>query len=56
MLELCVGGIDDVLLAQQAAVPRIELNSAIALGGLTPSLQLMQHARKAYDEIGRAHV
>jgi copper homeostasis protein len=49
MLELCVGGIDDVLLAQQAAVPRIELNSAIALGGLTPSLPLLQHARTAYD-------
>jgi len=49
MLELCVGGIDDVLLAQKNNVPRIELNSAIALGGLTPSLALLLQARKAYS-------
>lgn len=49
MLELCVGGIDDVLLAQKNNVPRIELNSAIALGGLTPSLALLIHARQNYS-------
>lgn len=49
MLELCVGGIDDVLLAASAGVARIELNSAIALGGLTPSQSLMLQARSAYS-------
>ncbi|MFN9236703.1 MAG: copper homeostasis protein CutC, partial [Planctomyces sp.] len=48
MLELCVGGIDDVLLAAEAGVARIELNSAIALGGLTPSQSLMLQARTAF--------
>jgi copper homeostasis protein len=49
MLELCVGGIDDVLLAAAAGVARIELNSAIALGGLTPSQSLMLEARSAFS-------
>ena len=49
MLELCVGGIDDVLLAAEAGVARIELNSAIALGGLTPSQALMLQARTAFS-------
>ena len=41
LLELCSGGIDDVDLAAQNAVDRIELNSAMPLGGLTPTPGLL---------------
>lgn len=36
-LEVCVDRIDSALLAAQAGATRIEFNSALALGGLTPS-------------------
>ncbi len=45
LLELCVGGIDDVVLAAEFDLDRIELNCGMALGGLTPSSGLLQEAR-----------
>lgn len=48
LVELCAGGIDDVLVGAAAAVDRIELNSGMALGGLTPSMGLVRNARTAY--------
>lgn len=48
LLELCCGGIDDVLLASRHGVERIELNSGLALGGLTPSAALLDAARREY--------
>jgi copper homeostasis protein len=44
LVELCVGGIDDVELAAEQGVARIELNSGMALGGLTPSAGLVREA------------
>lgn len=41
LLELCAGGIDDVRLAADLDVDRIELNSGMPLGGLTPSAGLV---------------
>ncbi len=47
--EVCCGNIDDVLLCQKHKVKRIELNLALYIGGLTPSLGLAKLAREAYD-------
>lgn len=44
VLEICAASLDDVLVAQQAGATRIELNSAITLGGLTPSMGLLELA------------
>ena len=49
LIELCAGGIDDVLLAHAAGIKRIELNSGMSCGGLTPSAGLMQQARRCYS-------
>ncbi|MGB7328437.1 MAG: copper homeostasis protein CutC [Rubripirellula sp.] len=48
VIELCAGGIDDVVLAAELQVDRIELNSGMALGGLTPSAGLVAAARQAF--------
>jgi copper homeostasis protein len=44
LVELCAGGIEDVELAVSLGVDRIELNSGMALGGLTPSAGLLREA------------
>ena len=38
IVEVCAGSIEDCLIAQKEGAHRIELNSALFLGGLTPSL------------------
>lgn len=38
MIEICCGSYSDALAAWKGGAQRIELNSALALGGLTPSL------------------
>ena len=37
-VEVCCGSVDDCLLAEKLGADRIELNHALELGGLTPSL------------------
>ncbi|GHU42847.1 copper homeostasis protein CutC [Clostridia bacterium] len=41
-LETCCGSFEDARLAYEAGVDRIELNSGLELGGLTPSLGAVQ--------------
>ena len=41
-IEICVGNIDDALTACRYPVDRIELNSALELGGLTPSIESLR--------------
>ena len=38
LIELCAGSVRDCLIAQEAGLDRIELNSGLALGGLTPTV------------------
>lgn len=45
-IEICCGSALDCLAAQAGGADRIELNSALALGGLTPSLANLIEARK----------
>lgn len=47
-VEICAGSLNDVLTADKfSETDRIELNSAIELGGLTPSLHTFKKARAA---------
>ena len=38
LLEVCVASAEDAAAASDAGADRLELNAALALGGLTPSL------------------
>lgn len=46
LLEICCGSIDDAIQAEKGGAERIELCSALFLGGLTPSLGTIQEARQ----------
>lgn len=47
LLEVCVGSLEDALVAQQGGADRLELNSALSLGGLTPSFGTVKLVRRA---------
>ncbi|MBQ7487030.1 MAG: copper homeostasis protein CutC [Clostridia bacterium] len=42
LIEACCGSVDDCVLAAGAGADRLELNSALFLGGLTPSLGMIE--------------
>ena len=44
--ELCCGSVDDVAQAYKGGADRVELNSALFLGGLTPSVGALVEAKK----------
>jgi len=45
-IEICVGNIFDAIKASEFPIDRIELNAAIELGGLTPSLETLKYLKK----------
>lgn len=49
LIEVCCGSIDDGLEAQRAGANRIELNSSLFLGGLTPSVGEIIQSKKILD-------
>lgn len=44
-LEVCVSSIEDILITNRYNIKRIELNSALEVGGLTPSYSLFKKAK-----------
>ncbi len=46
LLEVCCGSVDDVIESEKAGADRVELNSAIFFGGLTPTLGAVLEAKK----------
>jgi copper homeostasis protein len=46
VLEICCGSIDDAIEAEKGGADRVELCSALFLGGLTPSLGTIQEAKR----------
>jgi copper homeostasis protein len=49
LLEVCVASLRDALSAAEAGADRLELNSALELGGLTPSPGLVREVLQATD-------
>ncbi|WAA12790.1 copper homeostasis protein CutC [Fervidibacillus halotolerans] len=50
-IEICCGSFEDVLTAKRAGADRVEINSALYLGGLTPSLATVELATEQCKEI-----
>jgi len=48
-MEVCCGSYEDVVIAQTAGADRVELNSSIFLGGLTPSLGCLIEVKENTD-------
>jgi copper homeostasis protein len=45
LLEICCGSIDDAIQSEKGGADRVELCSALFLGGLTPSIGTIQEAK-----------
>ncbi|MGI6510151.1 MAG: copper homeostasis protein CutC [Erysipelotrichaceae bacterium] len=48
-IEICCGNIDDVIGAAKFPIDRIELNSAMELGGLTPTVATLKKAKEVTE-------
>lgn len=49
LVEVCCGSVDDAIEAQRAGANRVELNSALFFGGLTPSIGEIIEAKRVLD-------
>jgi copper homeostasis protein len=47
LLEVAVASLEDALAAEAGGADRLELNAALALGGLTPSLGMVREVKDA---------
>ena len=46
IIEICCGSYEDAINAYRGGAKRIELNSALYLGGLTPSIATLELIKK----------
>ena len=46
LVEACCASVEDVLVAEKAGCDRVELCSAMTLGGLTPSVGMVREIKK----------
>ena len=46
VVEICAGSYQDCLAAQKMGASRVELNSALSVGGLTPSVAVLRRVKK----------
>ena len=49
IVEVCCGSVDDCVVAQNCGADRIELNSSLELGGMTPSVGTLVLAKQLVD-------
>ena len=49
MVEICCGSYQDCLTAYRAGIKRVELNSALYLGGLTPGVAALRKVKEETD-------
>src|SRR5687768_5962032 len=49
LLEVCIASVDDAVTAAAGGADRLELNAALALGGLTPSAGSVAEVGRAVD-------
>ncbi len=49
--EICCGSLEDVITAEKAGADRVELNAALSLGGLTPSIASVKLATEICPNI-----
>lgn len=49
IIEVCCGSVDDVVRAAEAGADRVELNAALNVGGLTPSIGAVLEAKARVD-------
>ena len=47
LIEVCCSSVEDAILAEKAGAHRVELNSSIALGGITPSIGTIKNTIKS---------
>ena len=46
LMEVCCGSVEDVLQAERGGADRVELNSCLFHGGLTPSIGTLRLAKE----------
>ncbi len=56
MIEVCAGSYQDCIAAYQGKAKRVELNSALSVGGLTPSVASLVRVKKETQQLCRAAI
>ena len=49
IIEICIGNVQDGLIAAEYPIDRLELNCALELGGLSPSLETLRYLKERID-------